>query len=156
MDVDDDIIEVTSVDDASMSSTSEDNSTSDPLNDMSSTSATGGTGGTSGVDSLRYTFDDSQCHSPTADGESPTADQFNESAGFGGPALKSRMPIRKNDSSSDGNSDGNSDSNMHMSFRNRSKKKEMRRGSFTYKQVSDSSTPTAHRKQLFSKRSACV
>jgi hypothetical protein len=66
------------------------------------------------------------------------------------------MPIRKNDSSSDGNSDGNSDSNMHMSFRNRSKKKEMRRGSFTYKQVSDSSTPTAHRKQLFSKRSACV
>ena len=152
MDVDDDIIEVTSVDDASMSSTSEDNSTSDPLNDMSGTSATGGTGGTSGVDSLRYTFDDSQCHSPTAECESPTADQFNESAGFGGPALKSRMPIRKNDS----NSDGNSDSNMHMSFRNRSKKKEMRRGSFTYKQVSDSSTPTAHRKQLFSKRSACM
>ena len=44
---------------------------------------------------------------------------------------------------------------QHESFRNRPKKKEMRRGSFTYKQVSDDATPTAHRKQLFSKRSAC-
>mmetsp|Transcript_6586 Transcript_6586/g.10758 ORF Transcript_6586/g.10758 Transcript_6586/m.10758 type:complete len:794 (-) Transcript_6586:257-2638(-) len=86
--------------------------------------------------------------SPTAnydsgpDTESPSNDQFNESIPFSRPTMGNRMPAKK---------DGE-----HMSFRHRVKKKEMRRGSFTYKQVSDAASPTAHRKQLFSKRSACV
>ena len=42
----------------------------------------------------------------------------------------------------------------HMSFRHRAKK-EMEHKSFNYKQVSDEATPTAQRKQLYSKRSAC-
>ena len=43
---------------------------------------------------------------------------------------------------------------LKQSFRDR-KKQEMRHKSFTYKQVSDNATPTAHRKQKFSNRSAC-
>ena len=75
----------------------------------------------------------------------PVSDQFPTDLKFDDcntGMLSSRMPAKEN-------------GGQHESFRNRPKKKEMRRGSFTYKQVSDDATPTAHRKQLFSKRSAC-
>jgi hypothetical protein len=44
---------------------------------------------------------------------------------------------------------------QHESFRGLKGKKEQRHQSFVYKQVSDEANPTAHRKQLFSKRSTC-
>ena len=93
-------------------------------------------------------MDEVSCDSGT-DSDSPSADTFSAlplppsaRRGSGRLVPPSRMPKKEQGF-------------QHESFRDR-KKKEMRHGSFTYKQISDDATPTAHRKQLFSKRSACM
>ena len=126
----DDIIEVTSVDDESGTSSS------------SSSSEEG-----SQPEQVASYCSEEDCDSPTSTSD---RDQFPTNLALpflgGGPGIGSgapRMPLKDKAPL------------QHQSFRDR-KKKEMRHGSFTYKQVSDDATPTAHRKQLFAKRSACV
>jgi hypothetical protein len=128
-DIVDNIIEVTSVDDDSGTSSSSSND-SQPFENVQPNYDSG---------------TETECDSPTHD-QFPTNMPLpflggGDGAGGGGRGRGAPRMSKKD--------------NHHESFRDR-KKKEMRYGSFTYKQISDDTTPTAHRKQLFSKRSACV